>query len=62
MKMDQYTTPLPYGNLYNIETLPSKQPYTSPFDINEFINFPPSSQQTMQSWDSCNGPRAVPEL
>ena len=44
---------------------PSAQPRTPPFDINEFIDFPPSSplpippsQQTTQSWDSRNGPRS----
>jgi DDE superfamily endonuclease len=53
--MDRFTTPPPYGNLYDAETPPSAQPRTPPFDINEFIDFPPSSplpippsQQTTQ--------------
>jgi hypothetical protein len=56
--MDRYTTPPPYGNLYDAETPPSAQPHTPPFDINEFINIP-DSQKTTQSWDSRDGPRSV---
>jgi hypothetical protein len=57
--MNRYTTPPPYGNLYNADTLPSAQPHTPPFNINEFINIP-DSQKTTQSWDSRNGPRPRP--
>src|ERR1700730_15462616 len=56
--MDRYTTPPPYGNLYDAETPPSAQPYTPPFDVNEFINIP-DSQKTTQSWDSRDGPRSA---
>ena len=46
-----FTTPPPriYG-LYDINTPPSAQPRSPPFEI-------PESQQTTQSWDSRNGPR-----
>ena len=56
--MDRYTTPPPYGNLYDADTPPSTQPHTPPFDINEFINIP-DSQKTTQSWDSRDGPRST---
>ena len=56
--MNRYTTPLPYGNLYDTDTPPSTQPHTPPFDINEFINIP-DSQKTTQSWDSRDGPRSI---
>jgi DDE superfamily endonuclease len=61
--MNRYTTPPPYGNLYDADTPPSAQPHTPPFDINEFINIP-DSQKTTQSWDSRDGPRfaASPSL
>jgi hypothetical protein len=47
----RFTTPPPrIHGLYNIDTPPSTQPRSPPFEI-------PISQQTTQSWDSRNGSR-----
>jgi len=51
----RFTTPTPrIHGLYDINTPPSAQPHSPPFEI-------PESQQTTQTWDSRNGLRPVTE-